>query len=330
MRNRPASSVRCFALSLLTAAAVLADAQAEPYPRGPIRIIVPSAAGTPPDIVIRVIANELGQSEGWQTVIENKPGAIQTIGIAEALKAPADGHTLVAIAQSSAVAPALLPSIGFRLDIDLAPIIKLTSSHHVLVVHPSVAAYSVPELVALLKSQPDKFTFSSGGFGTPAHLAGELFKLETGVRVAHVPYRALPQAIADLINGTNQYQFITPLPVLDLIAVGKLRPLAVTSATRFPALKDVPTIVEQGFPQLVMQDWVGLMTRSGTSAEIVARLNAAIGKALANGAVRDALARMAAEPAGGSPEEFGRFVKSQIAHWGKVVREAGIRMPNQR
>jgi hypothetical protein len=172
VRNRPASSVCRFTLSFLTAAAVLPDAQAEPYPRGPIRIIVPSAAGTPPDIVTRIIANELGQSEGWQTVIENKPGAIQTIGIAEALRAPADGHTLVAIAQSSAVAPALLPGIGFRLDIDLAPIIKLTSSHHVLVVHPSVAANSVPELVALLKSQPDKFTFSSGGFGTPAHLAG--------------------------------------------------------------------------------------------------------------------------------------------------------------
>jgi tripartite-type tricarboxylate transporter receptor subunit TctC len=132
-----------------------------------------------------------------------------------------------------------------------------------------------------------------------------------------------------LINGTNQYQFITPLPVLDLIAVGKLRPLAVTSTTRLPALKDVPTIVEQGFPQLVMQDWVGLLAKSGTPADVMARLNAAISKALASGAVRDALARMAAEPAGGSPDEFGRFVKSQIAHWGKVVREAGIRMPHQ-
>lgn len=319
------------ALALLAVSLVALGAPlvAQSYPSRTIRIVVPSAAGTPPDIVTRVIANELGRSEGWQIVIENKPGAMQTIGMAEALKQPADGHTVVVIAQSATVAPALLRNINFRLDADLMPVVKVMSANHVLVVHPSVPANSVSELVALLKSQPDKLTYSSGGFGTPAHLAGELFKLQTGVRAAHVPYRALPQAIADLINGTNHYQFITPLPVLDLIATGKLRAIAATAPARLPALKDVPTVVEQGYPNLVIQDWVGWLVKSGTPHEIVARLNAAANKALATASVREAFAKMAAEPAGGSPTEFGAFVKSQIAYWGLMVRESGIKMPQQ-
>ena len=237
---------------------------AQSYPSDMIRIVVGGAAGTPTDTITRIVANELGQSEGWRMVVENKPGAIGTIAAAEVLKQPADGHTIFGIALPTTAAPALLPNISFRLDIDFAPVIKLITSHHVLVVNPSVPAKSMAELVALLKEHPDKFTFSSGGFGTPAHLTGELFKLHTGVRAAHVPYRALPQAIGDLVNGTNHYQFITALPVLDLIAAGKLRALAVTAPTRMPALKDVPSVAEEGFPQLVIQEWVGLVVKSGT------------------------------------------------------------------
>jgi len=150
--------------------------------------------------------------------------------------------------------------------------------------------------------------------------------LQTGVRVAHVPYRALPQAIGDLINGTNHYQFITPLPVLDLIAAGKLRAIAVTAPKRMPALQDVPTVLEEGFPQLVIQDWVGFLVKSGTRNDIVARLNEATNKALAKPSVREAFVKIAAEPAGGSPAEFGAFVKSQITHWGKVVKDSGIKI----
>ena len=202
-----------------------------------IRIVVPSAAGTPPDIVGRLIAAELGETEGWRAIVENRAGAVQTIGLAEVLRQPADGYTLASIALPASAAPALLPNVKFRLETDFAPIIKLASAYHVLVVHPSVPAKSLAEFVALLKSQPDKLTFSSGGFGTPAHLAGEMFKLQTGVRATHVPYEALPRAIADLLNGTNQFQFITPLPVLDLIATGKLRAIAVTGPARLPALE---------------------------------------------------------------------------------------------
>jgi tripartite-type tricarboxylate transporter receptor subunit TctC len=299
---------------------------AQPYPSNMIRILVPSPAGTPPDIMGRIIGSELGESEGWRVIVENKPGAIQTIGLGEVLKQPADGYTIASVALPSSAAPALLPNVSFRLDTDFAPVIKLATAYHVLVVHPSVPANSLPELVALLKSQPDKLTFSSGGFGTPAHLAGEMFKLQTGVRATHVPYQTLPRAIGDLINGTNHYQFISPLPVLDLIAAGKLRALAVTGPRRLPALKDVPTVGEAGFPDLIIQDWFGFLVKSGTPKEIIVQLNEAINKALTTPRVRDAIAKLAAEAAGGSPAEFGQFLGSQLAHWSKVVKDSGIKM----
>jgi len=212
------------------------------------------------------------------------------------------------------------------LDNDFAPVIKVSTSYNVLVVNPSVAAHSVSELVALIKSKPDTMTFSSGGFGTPAHLIGEMFKLKTGVRATHIPYQQFPQAIGDLINGTNQYMFITSLPVVELIESGKLRALAVTGPKRIPALKDVPTVVEQGFPDLVAEDWVGFAVKAGTPDDIVVRLNTAINAALGTPKVRDAFAKLGAEPAGGSPAAYGEMVKSQIAHWDKIVKDANIKM----
>lgn len=299
---------------------------AQTYPSQTIRFLVPSAAGTPPDILSRIIGNELGKAENWRIVTENKPGAMQTVGAGEVLKEDADGYTVLIIALASAVAPALLPHVPFRLDKDFAPIVKLATANHILVVNPSVPAKSLPDLVALLKREPDKYTFSSGGFGSPAHLAGELFKLTAGVRTTHVPYQALPHAISDLLNGTNHFQFITPLPVLDLIATGKLRALAVTSPMRMDTLKGVPTVVEEGFPDLVIQDWIGLLVKSGTPKEIIDRLNAAVNKALAKPEVRNALTKISADPAGGTPDEFGAFLVSQLAYWERVVKTAGIKM----
>jgi tripartite-type tricarboxylate transporter receptor subunit TctC len=315
----------CFyALIMIVACGVAANAQT--YPSNMIRMMVPSPAGTPPDIMGRIIANELNESESWRVIVENKAGAIQTIGLAEVLKQPADGYTLASIALSASAAPALMPNLSFRLDADFTPVIKLASAHHILVVTPSLPAKSLTEFVALLKSQPDKMTFSSGGFGTPAHLAGEMFKLQTGVRAIHVPYQGLSKLIPDLMNGTNQYQFITPLPVMELIAAGKLRALAVTGPTRFAALPDVPTVREAGFPDLIIQDWFGILVKTGTPNAVVARLNETMNKALAKPRVREAIEKMAAEPAGGTPDEFGTFLKSQVAHWGKVVKDSGIKM----
>jgi tripartite-type tricarboxylate transporter receptor subunit TctC len=316
-----------FELSLLAFAVMSASPlMAQSYPSGMVRIISATASGTPPDIIARLIANELSESEGWRIVVENKLGAIQTIGAAEVLKQAADGHTVLSIALPASAAPALIPNLNFRLDADFVPVIKLASAYHVLVVNPSVPANSLPELVTLLKNNPDKYQFSSGGFGTPAHLAGEMFKLQTGVRATHVPYQALPRAIADLLNGTNHYQFISPLPVVDLIGAGKLRALAVTAPARLPLLKDVQTVGEQGFPDLIIQDWFGFLVKTGTPNEIVVRLNEAINKVLAKPNVRAAIERIAAEPAGGTPQEFGQFLSAQIAHWGKVVKDSGIKM----
>lgn len=249
MKNRLTRNL-VFVSALLTFAANagLSPVVAQTYPSGTIRIVVTGAAGTPPDIITRIVAEELAGAEGWRVVVENKAGAMQTLGSADVLKHPPDGHTLLCIAMAATVAPALLPNMTFRLDADFTPIIRMATAYHVLVVHPSVPAKSLSEFVALLKSQPDKLTFSSGGFGTPAHMAGELFKLQTGVQATHVPYQALPRAIGDLLNGTNQYQFITPLPVLGLIQAEQLRALAVTGPTRLAALKDVPTVREAGFP----------------------------------------------------------------------------------
>jgi tripartite-type tricarboxylate transporter receptor subunit TctC len=314
-------------LALLSAAvpAFVLEAGANQFPVNVIRIVA-GAAGTPGDILCRIVANELGQAEGWRVIVENKPGAMQTIAGAEVLKQSADGYTMLSIALPTAVAPALLPNLGFRLETDFAPVIKLATADHILVVHPSVPATSLPEFVTLLRNQPDKLTFSSGGFGTPAHLAGELFKLQAGVRATHVPYSALPRAIVDLLNGTNQYQFITPLPVLDLIETGKLRALAVTGATRMSALKGVPTVIEEGFPGLVIQDWFGLLVKSGTPDEVVLRLNEAINKVLTKPEVRERIAKLGAAPAGGSASEFGEFLRTQLAYWAKAVKETGIKM----
>jgi tripartite-type tricarboxylate transporter receptor subunit TctC len=301
-------------------------AATQTYPANVIRLVTGAPAGTSPDIIARIVANELSESEGWRIVVENKVGGIASPAADDVLKQPADGYSILITALTHSTAPALMPNIGYRLDTDFAPVIKLVTGHQVLVVNPSVPAKSLKELVTVLKGQPDKLNFSSGGYGTPAHLVGELFKLQTGVRVAHVPYRSLPHMVADLVNGTNHYQFISPLPVLELIAAGKLRPLAVTGPKRMAALKDVPTVAEEGYPGLVLEDWSGLLVKSGTPEDIVVRLNEAINRALAKPHVREALAKVAAEPAGGTPAEFGAFLKSQVAHWAKAVRDAGIRM----
>lgn len=299
---------------------------AQDYPASAIKIMLGSAAGTPPDLVVRMVANELAQASGWRFVVENKPGAIQTLGAMEALKQPADGYTILTVAMAVTAARALLPNVGFNLETDFAPVINLATAYHVLVVNPSVPAHSLSELVDLLRKEPDSLTFSSGGFGTPAHLAGEMFKVQTDTRARHVPYQALPRAIGDLLNGTNHFQFITPLPVLDLIATGKLRALAVTAPRRVTALPSLPTVGEAGYPGLIIQDWVGLLVKAGTPDPIVARLNRAANGALASPSVREALVKLSAEPAGGTPAEFGALIREQVAHWTTVIRQAGIRM----
>jgi tripartite-type tricarboxylate transporter receptor subunit TctC len=313
------------ALIMLSLLAGIGQVTAEPFPSKPIRFVVPTGVSTPPDIISRVVATALSETEGWRTIVENRPGVI-SIGAADVLKQSADGYSVLVGGVPVTAAPALLPNLDFDLGKDFAPVIKLSVSYNMLVVNPSVPAKSVADLVALLKNQPDELTFSSTGFGTPAHLIGEMFKLRTGVRATHVPYQQMPQAIGDLLNGTNQYQFIAMLPVIDLVNSGKLRGLAVTGPKRVSILKDVPAIVEEGFPDLVVEDWVGLSVKSGTPDDVITRLNQAVNKALATPTVRDTFAKIGAEPAGGTPPEYGDLFKFQIAHWAKIVNDSGIKV----
>jgi tripartite-type tricarboxylate transporter receptor subunit TctC len=296
------------------------------FPSGIIRFVAPNSASTPPDIISRIIAKEVSQDEGWRVIVENRPGGVTTIAAGDVLMQPSDGHSLLAMSVPSAAAPSLVPNISYRFETDFEPVIKASVSYNVLVVNPAVPANSVAELVTLLKSQPDKLTFSSGGFGTPAHLIGEQFKLQTGTRAQHVPYQQFPQAIGDLLNGTNAFMFITMLPVIDLIKTGKLRALAVTGPKRVPALSDVPTIVEAGFPSLIVEDWTGFAVKRGTPKETILRLNAAINRALEKPSLREAFAKLGVEAAGGTPDQYGALVKQQVAHWKTVITEAGIKV----
>jgi tripartite-type tricarboxylate transporter receptor subunit TctC len=302
------------------------SALGQPPAANAIRIVVPASVSTPPDILARLIGTALSEGEGWNVVVENKPGAVNTIGVMEVLKQPADGHTLLSVTAPIAAVPALVPAASFNLKKDFAPLIQVGTAYNVLVVNPSHPVHSVAELIAFLKKDPGKHTFSSGGFGTPAHLLGELFKLETGVEATHVPYVQFPQAIGDLVAGVNTYQFITILPVVQLINSGKLRALAVMGRKRVAALPEVPTIVEAGYPQLASEDWAGMLVKSGSPAPAVAQLNAAINKALKTDKVRESLAKLGTDPGGGTPEAFGGLLHGEIAHWSKVVKDANIKI----
>jgi tripartite-type tricarboxylate transporter receptor subunit TctC len=316
--------------ALLAAAPLLglsAPAIAQLGTERPLRVVVPFAPGTPPDVLSRIVANALGETEGWRVVVENRPGAIGALGAAEVLRQPADGNTLMAATLPMSEAAALMPDQRHDLVRDFKGVARISRSYNVLVVHPSVPAASTPELVALLRQRPDALNFSSPGYGTPAHLIGEMFLLRTDTRATHVPYNAFPQMIADLLTGTNQFMFVTTVPVLEHIASGRLRALAVAAPARLPSLPDIATTAEQGLPDIVMEDWVGFLARSGTPEAVVARLGAAVERVLASPATQAQIRRLGVEPATMTPDAFTRFVSADVALWGGVVRDRGIRIP---
>lgn len=305
---------------------VCGQADAQAYPSRAIRVIVPASVSTPPDIITRIVANAVNEDEGWKLVVENRPGAAQLLGAREALKQPADGYTILVVGFPLTVTQSLVPDAGLDLNTDTAPVAQLAMTGNVLVVNPNVPAKTVAELVQYLKANPDKGTFSSGGIGTPAHIIGELFKQQTGVRTTHVPYSEFPRAISDLLQGVNTYQFMAVAPVLGFIHEGKLRALAVTPAKRMAALPDVPTLAEAGYPGLTSFDWVGWSVKTGTSPDIVGRLNAAVDKALATPKVQAAFAKIGSETASGTPQQLRILVASQVALWAKVVKKAGLKL----
>jgi tripartite-type tricarboxylate transporter receptor subunit TctC len=301
---------------------------AEPFPgERTIRILVPAGPGSPPDVVGRIIATEISETQGWRVIVENRPGALQTLAMTEVLKQPSDGLTVFPMTLGAMATPALLPAKGLRLETDFAPVALIASGYLALVANPTLSATTIPELVALLRARPDTLTFSSGGFGTPAHLAGELFKLQAGVGAVHVPYPQTQQRVADLLSGATQFAFLNTPAAVDLIASGRLRAIAVTSPERIAALARVPTVVEQGFPGLVIGDWIGFAVRAGAPKDAIGRLNGSVNAAIKTSRVQNALAKLGYEAKGGAPAELGNLIRTQVAHWEGVVRESGIKLP---
>lgn len=314
------------AIALCLAALAIPQAIAQPYPSKPLRLVVPAAPSTPIDIVSRVVADRVSALVGQPVVVELRPGATGAVGAMEVLKQPADGYTLMTTYMPMAVAQTIYRSVPFDLRKDFVPIGQTVWSYNVLVVHPSVPAQSPRELAALLKSQAGKLSFPSGGPGTPAHIAGELFKLQTGTEALHVPYNQFPQAIADLLGGQHQFMFAATPPMIPHIAAGKLRALAVTGPSRIAALKEVPTMVEAGYSDFVVRDWQGLVVRAGTPTAVVHKMNAVIGEAMQTQEVRAVLAKLGADPAAGSAEQFAQLIDTEVVRWGNVAQAANIRV----
>jgi tripartite-type tricarboxylate transporter receptor subunit TctC len=315
-------------------AAVLAFAQllvapnavAQAYPSKPIRLVVPTSVGTPVDIVSRIVAGRMSTALGQPIAVDNRPGATGIVGAEEVLKNPADGYTLLTIMMPMSVGQTIYPHLAYDLRKDFEPVGQTAFSYNVLVVHPSVAAISVGELVALLKARPGRLNFSSGGPGTPAHVAGELLKQQTGTDALHVPYNQFPQAIGDLLSGQNQFMFAATAPVMSHIASGKLRALAVTGAQRIGALSSVPTMIEAGYPGFVVRDWQGVVVKTGTPREVIARVNAAIVAALADSEIKQMFLKLGADTAAGSPARFARLIGAEVERWAKVAKAANMRV----
>jgi tripartite-type tricarboxylate transporter receptor subunit TctC len=300
-------------------------AHAQPYPARPIKIIVPTPAGGPVDTVARLVGNYLSTAIGQGVVIDNRPGAGNTIGSKEAAQAEPDGYTLLySSASGLVIAPMLQKNAGYDSLTSYDPIALVAQSSTILVVHPSLPVTSVKELVAYAKANPGKVNFSSGGIGVLPHLIGEWFKSAAGIDIVHVPYRGGGPSINDLVGGQVQMTFEGTSVLVPLIQAGKLRALATASPARIAELPDLPTMVESGFPGFVSTSWTGLLAPAKTPGEVIAKLNAQINDAVKSAEFKSALAKLSNEPLGGTPQDFTNQIKADIAKWAPIVKALGL------
>ena len=310
---------------LLVASVMPAVVSAQTFPLKPIRIIVPFTPGGPNDILARMIGQRYTAAWGQQTVVDNRPGGGTVIGTDIVAKAPADGHTLLMVSTSHAANPSLMPKLPFDTLRDFVAVGQAVSSPNVLVVHPSVPAQTTGELIAIAKARPGQITFASGGSGAATHLAGELLKIMAGVEMTHVPYKGAGPATIDLISGQVTWMFGTILPTIPHVRAGKLRALAVSGKQRAAVLPEVPTVAERvvGFEA---SSWYGVVAPAGTPADVIAKLNQEMVRALTPPEVRQRLAIEGTEVVAGNPEDFMNLFRAEVAKWARVVKQAGIRL----
>jgi tripartite-type tricarboxylate transporter receptor subunit TctC len=303
-----------------------AGAAADAYPARPVRFVVAFPPGGGTDIIARSIAQKLAERFAQQVVVDNRPGAGGNIGTDIVAKAAPDGYTmLMGSAGPLAINASLFGKMPFDPIKDLAPVTLAASTPNVLVVHPSLRATSVTELIALAKAKPGEINFASSGHGTPAHLAGELFNSMAGVKLVHVPYKGAAPALADLLGGQVQLMFSTMPPALPHVKDGKLRALAVTSSKRSPAKPDLPTVDEAALHGFEANTWHGVVVPAGTPAAIVARLNREIVAILHMPEIVERLSGQGAEALGSTPEEFAAYIRSETLKWARVVRDSGAK-----
>jgi len=299
-------------------------ASAQTYPSRPVRLIVPAAPGGGNDITARLIAQWLSERLGQSFVIENRPGGGTNIGTEAVVRAPADGYTLLLAATTNAVNVTFYEKLGFNFIRDIAPVAGIIRAPYVMAVNPTVPAKTLPEFIAYANANPGKISMASPGIGGGPHIAGELFKMMAGVNMVHVPYRGGGPALTDLVGGQVQVYFASTVGSIEYIRTGRLRALAVTTATRSEALPDVPA-VDEFVPSYEASAWFGVGAPKNTPSQIIDQLNEAINAGLADPKLKARLADLGGTPLVGSPADFGKLIAEETEKWAKVVRDANIK-----
>jgi tripartite-type tricarboxylate transporter receptor subunit TctC len=300
------------------------QAWAQSYPSRPVRIVVGFAPGSANDILARLIGQWLSDRLGQPFIVENRPGAATNIATEAVVRAPADGYTLLMVSSSSAINATLYENLKFNFIRDIAPVASIANQPQLMLVHPSVPAKTVPEFIAYAKANPGKISMASSGTGTSPHLAGELFRMMAGVDLVHVPYRGGAPALTDLLAGQVQMMIPVPSTSIEYVRQGTLRPLAVTTATRWDVMPDLPAICEF-VPGYEATTWFGVGAPRHTPAAIIDKLNKEINEGLADPKMRARLDALGGGVLASSPAEFGRLIADETEKWGKVVKFAGVK-----
>lgn len=299
---------------------------AQTWPNKPIKFVVGFAPGGATDVVGRLMAKKIGDALGQPIVIENRAGGSSNIGAELVARAAPDGYTFYVCAITSAINVSLFPKLPFDFAKDFEPVALFANVPNILVVHPSVPAKTVKELIDYARAQPGKLSYASSGAGTSIHLSAELFKMLAKVDMVHIPYKGSGPAMTDMIGGQVQVMFDNMPSALPHVKAGKLRALAVTSAQRSPSAPDVPTMNEAGVAGFDVQSWFGLVAPKGTPKEIITRVNAEAVKALGTADIKERFLDLGAVPGPMSPEAFGEYIRAEIIRWGEVVKASGAKV----